>query len=189
MTKGYTTSGEPAPAGVYEGSRALTVQSYVEANSKNGVQHEGSVLLTAVPALGINDTIFLTGSKPVALKGRVVSYSGEGVVAEIYSGATYTGGTEADYQNASDINPVAGESKIIVGATIVTDGSLNFAPIYALGNKSRQGQGSTLSVLGSERLLKPNTAYLLRLASLDSAAQDISSFLTWYEGGLDLPQS
>lgn len=176
------------PDGAFEGNRALTVQSYVEANSKIGVQHEGSALFTAVPALGINDTIFLTGSKPVALKGRVVSYSGEGVVAEVYSGATYTGGTEADYQNASDINPVVGESKIIVGATIVTDGSLNFAPIYSLGNKSNQGQGSTLSVLGSERLLKPNTPYLLRLASLDSAVQDISSFLTWYEGDLDLPQ-
>lgn len=175
------------PAGVFEGTRALTVQSYVEANSKNGVQHEGSTILPAVPALGVNDTIFLTGSKPVALKGRVISYSGEGVVGEIYGEPTYTGGTEAPYQNASDINPVAGESKIIVGATITDDGYLPFAPVYALGNKSNQGQGSTLSVLGSERLLKPNTAYLLRLASLDSSAQDISSFLTWYEGDLDLP--
>jgi len=176
------------PAGVFEGYRALTVQSYVEANSKNGVQHEGSVLLTAVPGSGTNNTIFLTGSLPVALKGRVISYSGEGVSGEIYSGATYTGGTEATYQNASDINPVAGEAKIIVGASIVTDGFLAFAPVYSIGNKSNQGQGSTSSVLGAERLLKPNTAYLLRLTSLDASAQDISSYLSWYEGGLDLPQ-
>lgn len=176
------------PSGVFEGERAMTVQSYVEANSKLGVQHEGSTLLQDVAAGASNDTIFLTGALPVALKGRVINFDGTGVKGEIYTGATYTGGTVAEYQNASDINPAAGLAQIIVGATITADGDLAFAPTYSFGNDSNQGKGGIQSTLGGEKLLKPNTAYLLRLTSLDTATQNISSFLTWYEGELDLPR-
>ena len=38
------------PDGLYSGTRAMTIQSYVEANSKLGVQHEGSTLLQGVAA-------------------------------------------------------------------------------------------------------------------------------------------
>lgn len=175
------------PEGLYSGLRAITVQSYIEANSKSGFQHEGSTILLGVPGASSVDTIFLTGSLPVALKGRVISFSGAGVSGFIYETPTYTGGTESEYQNASAINPVMGLSKIIVGSTVADDGNLVFAPNHILGNKSNQGQGSSGSILGAERLLKTNTAYLLRLTSLDTAAQDISSYLTWYEGELDLP--
>lgn len=179
---------EPAPEGLYEGMRAITVQSYVEANSKLGTQHEGSTLLIGVPAGADNNTIFLTGDKPVALKGRVVSYTGNGVSTFIYEAPTYSGGTEADYQNATRINPVVGESQIIVGATITSDGTLAFAPEHLIGNQSNQGKGVTGTVVGREKILKPNTAYLLRLTSLDTQPQDITSLLTWYEGELDLPR-
>lgn len=173
--------------GMTKGVKAVITQSYTEANSKNGVQHEGSTRLVGVIGLSSNDTFFVTGSLPVSLKGRVVRYTGEGVTAEIYTGATYSGGISVDYQNASDINPVTGLSQIIVGATTLTDGVLAFAPDQLIGNKSNQGEGSSGSILGREKLLKPNTVYLFRLTSLDTQTQDISSLLTWYEGGLDLP--
>lgn len=188
-TRNDLLKGITPPDGLYEGGRAVTVQGYVEANSKLGVQHEGSTLLSNIAAGASNDTIFLTGSLPVALKGRVINFDGVGVKGEIYTGATYTGGALAEYQNASDINPVTGLTQIIVGATITNDGDLAFAPTYSFGNESNQGKGGIQSTLGSEKLLKPNTAYLLRLTSLDSSTQNISSFLTWYEGELDLPVS
>lgn len=175
------------PEGIAEGTRALTVQGYVEANVKNGVEHEGSTLLTGVAAGASNDTIFLTGNLPVALKARIIAYSGTGVSGFIFEGATYTGGTPAVYQNANAINPVAGLSQIIVGATVTDDGTLVFAPTHSIGNQSQQGKGTSGTLLGGERILQPNTAYLLRLTSLDSQPQDIASFLSWYEGGLDLP--
>lgn len=174
------------PSGIFEGTRAVTVQFYPEVNSKLGVQHEGSTLLT-IPGLGANNTIFKTGSLPVALKGRIINFSGIGVVGEIYKNPTYTGGGTVTYQNASDINPVAGESQIIVGATVTATGVLAFAPTPAFGNSSNQGKGGLLPSLGDEKLLKPNTTYLLRLVSLDPQSQQVSSFLTWYEGELDLP--
>lgn len=174
------------PTGIASGDRAMTVQSYTEANSKRGVQHEGSTLL-AMPGDGVNDTIFLTGSLPVAMKGRTINFNGVGVKGEIYTGVTYTGGTPAVYQNASDINPVPGLSQIIVGATVTDPGTLAFAPVYAFDNSSVVGRGGAVILLGGEKLLKPNTAYLFRLTSLDTQPQSVSSFLTWYEGGLDLP--
>jgi hypothetical protein len=176
-----------APLGAYEGLRALTTQSYTEANAKNGAQHEGSTLLLGVVGLASNDTIFLTGALPVSLKGRVIGFTGNGVVAEIFELPTYSGGASATYQNASAINPIAGLSQIIVGATVTADGTLVFAPDYLIGNTSNQGKGVTGAIIGREKIMKPNTAYLFRLTSLDTQAQDITSLLTWYEGELDLP--
>lgn len=174
------------PEGIYDGTRAVTIQGYVEANVKNGVQHEGSTLLT-IAGLASNDTIFLTGALPVALKGRIISYTGDGVSGEVFETPSYTGGASVPYQNANTINPVAGLSQIIVGSTVTDDGTLAFAPTYSLGNTSNQGKGATDTGIPTEHILKPDTAYLLRLTSLDSASQQVASFLTWYEGELDLP--
>lgn len=180
-------SGEPAPAGLYEGVRAMTVQGYAEANVKLGVQFEGSALFN-ITANGINDTVFLTGTKPVSLKGRKISYDGAGVTASIFEAPSYTGGSSAAFQNANAINPVAGESQIIVGATITTDGDLIFSPVHSLGSTSFFGGDAQISQIEAEHILQPNTAYLLRLESLDGAAQRVASHLSWYEGDLDLPR-
>lgn len=171
----------------FNGTRAINTQSYIESNAKRGRQHESSVLATLAGSAS-RDTIFLTGALPVSLKGRVISHTGGGITASIFTGATYTGGTQFIYQNASDINPVAGLSQIIVGSTILTDGTLAFAPTYLIGNLSNQGKGGSNKIAGTENLLKPNTAYLLRIESLDNQSQEVSSFITWYEGDLDLPQ-
>ena len=181
------------PIGVFTGKRAITVQGYREANVKNGLEYEGSVLLT-LAGNGVNDTIFLTGALPVSLKSRSVSYTGEGVKSEIFELPTYTGGVSVAYQNANAnavppigaVPPATGLSSIIVGATVTNEGVLKFAPIYGLGNVSNQGKGATNEALGDERIFKTNTAYLLRQTSLDSASQSVSSFLTWYEGELDI---
>lgn len=178
--------GEPAPAGLYEGLRAMTVQSYVEANVKLGVEFEGSTILNLTGS-GTSNTVFLTGSKPVSLKGRKLSYDGAGVTASIFESPTYTGGSEAATQNANAINPAIVESKIIVGSTLTDDGTLIFAPIHSLGSTSFFGGDAQISQIEAEHVLKPNTAYLLRIDSLDTAAQRVASHLSWYEGELDLP--
>lgn len=175
-------------AGYFNGLAGVISQTYTEANSKLGTQHEASALFAGVAGLASNDTIFITGALPLSLKGRVIGYSGLGVTAEIFRGPTYTGGTAAVYQNASDINPVTGLSQIITGATVTATGTLVFAPDYLIGNASNQGKGDPGKVLGRERLLRRNTTYLLRLTSLDTQPQNITSLLSWYEGELDLPR-
>lgn len=186
LEKIITASGEPAPEGLYSGTRAITVQSYVEANIKNGLEHQGSTILTIAGGAS-NDTIFLTGALPVALKGRVISYTGDGITGEIFEAPTYTGGTSAPYQNGNAINPVTGLTQILINPSVTTDGVLKFAPTHSFGNQSNQGKGEADTGIVGERILKPNTAYLFRLTSLDTASQQVSSFLSWYEGELDLP--
>ena len=175
------------PSDAFIGMRALNVQGYIESNIKLGVQHEGSTLLLGVAGNTSNNTIFLTGDSPVVLKSRNISFTGVGVTAFIYEGSTYTGGTSAPYENPNAINPVAGLSTIIVGANIDVQGTLIFAPDNLIGPDSAQSKGSIGKDVGQEKILKPNTAYQLRLKSLDSQPQNIASIISWYEGGLDLP--
>lgn len=175
--------------GIVLGTRAITVQGYQEANVKNGVQYEASKNFGSVAGSTSIDTIFTTGSLPVALKGRVVSFTGDGVSAFIFKAPSFTGGSTEAFQNATDINPVAGGITITTGVTLTDDGTLLFAPIHAFGNSSNQGKGGILTLLEPEQILAPNTDYLLRLTSLDASAQNIASHLRWYEGGLDLPST
>jgi hypothetical protein len=176
-----------APVGSYIGLRALTVQSYTEANSKNGTQHEASVYLQSVAGGASNDTIFLTGASTVILKSRTIGFDGLGVTSSIYESPTYTGGTPITYYNTSAVNPVTGLMQILGSPSVTGDGVLKFAPSNLIGSGSNQGRGSTGSTDGGERILKANTAYLFRLTNLDPGAQDITSFVSWFEGTPDLP--
>ncbi|CAM0037785.1 hypothetical protein VPH184E373B_0031 [Vibrio phage 184E37-3b] len=182
------TQGEPAPEGLYEGRRAMTVQGYEEANIKLGVQFEGSKNFGEVAGGTVLNTIFRTGNLPVSLKRRLVSFTGEGVTGEIFINPTYTGGTSESYQNGTTISPAVGISQILVNLTTLTDdGTLAFAPVHAFGNASNQGKGGVLALIEPEHILAPNTDFLLRLTSLDSNPQSLASHLVWYEGNLDLP--
>lgn len=181
------------PDGLFTGTRAMTVQGYREANVKNGLEFEGSTLLNLAGGVS-NNTIFVTGNLPVSLKSRSISYTGDGVKSEIFELPTYTGGVSVAYQNANAnftplaeaVPPAIGLASILVGATVTDDGVLKFAPAYGIGNVSNQGNGATNESISDEHILKENTAYLLKLTSLDAQSQQIASFLTWYEGLLDL---
>lgn len=175
------------PNGTINGTRAVNVQFYTESNIKLGLQHEGSTLLLGLAGASSNYTVFITGSLPTVLKARTVSYTGDGITAEIFKAPTYTGGVNAPYQNPNDINPVAGLAQILTVPAVTNEGTLVYAPIHYIGNQSRQGRGATGIAVGGERILAPNTTYLLKLTSLDPSAQDVTSFLSWYEGVLDLP--
>lgn len=176
------------PPGAFSGLRAMTVQSYVEANVKNGVQYEVSSLSSAVAAGANIDIVFIVGPKPVVIKAREITFNGARLIARAYVGPTYTGGTPAPYFNLNTRNPVAGGVQILVGATITNTGVESSAPTYALGST---GQGNTVvgsyRIAGSERVLAPNTTVMLRITNTDTVPQDIATYATWYEGGTDLP--
>jgi hypothetical protein len=176
------------PDGLYTGERAMNVQSYEESNIKLGLQFEGSKNFGSVSGGAVLNTIFRTGILPVSLKKRSVSFTGDGVQGEIFINPTFTGGNTEVYQNATTISPSVGLSQIITGITLQDEGVLTFAPVYAFGNASNQGKGGVLTLIEVEHILAPNTDFLLRLTSLDTAAQNLASHLTWFEGLLDLPR-
>lgn len=186
-TRGLPVINIDQPTGLYDGNRAMTIQTYNEANSKNGKNFELSALFenvsTGVPA----KAIFLTGSLPVILKSRTFGYTGSAIKADVFTGPTYTGGAPATIYNTNDINPVASTVTILQGATITDDGVQLAASTYLLGGTKNQDKGSASIASGTEYVFKPNTAYLFSVQSLDSATQDIAVHNGWYEGEPDLP--
>ena len=175
------------PVGVFQGFRAIITQNYIEANVKWGVQHEASRLFTL--AGGANsDSIMITGSNPVALKNRTLGYDGSGIEARIFRAPAYSGESAIILpRNPNDINPVTSEVALYTDAVVTVVGTEVFAPAFLLGATGNNSKGAVGAVVGQEKILRPNTTYLLRLTNLDSQAMQVSAYISWYEGGLDLP--
>lgn len=174
---------------VLVGLEAFTVQSFTEANCKNGTQYEVSTYTDAFLAGTSRDVIAITGSKPVLIKNREFTFTGGDLTTAIYRAPTYTGGTSTPYYNLSDINPVAGEAVLLLGATVTSPG-IQISPAYTLlASVPQTGQAVTptnaeSSLSGMERVLRPNTTYLLRTTNISLATIRLSTKSTWYEGHL-----
>lgn len=181
--------GAMPPVGLYEGLRAMTVQSYTEANVKNGVQYECSIYVGALAGGANIDLVFNTGSKPVIVKNRQVGFTGVGLEAIVYGGTTFTGGTTVPVYNLTALNPVATTVQVLLNPTILTTGTEGGARSHYIGTSSGAGnQVGTFVAPDTERVLAPFTTYMLRLTNLDSQAIKATVYLTWYEGTLDLPR-
>ena len=174
------------PQGIYDGTRAITTQSYVEANAKNGTQHELSAYFPSMTNNESITAIVTTTALPVVIKKRTASYTGDGVILQIFEGTTYSslGGEIAQF-NLSRINPVASGVTFNSDPVINDDGELAFASEYLIGNESNQSQGGTGIEGSKELILKPNTTYAFRVTSL-SASQNVFIYNSWYEGELDV---
>lgn len=177
------------PDGAFTGLRALTIQSYTEANVKNGVQFEASAFIPALTGGANHDTRFTTGAKPVIIKARQLGFDGDGLTARVFRAPTTSGGVAVPVYNLNDINPVATTIAALSGVTTTVTGTEIAAPTTSLGSDllgiSTQG---TYAVAGAERILRPNTAYLLRLTNLAPlTAERVAVYLSWYEGDTDLP--
>jgi hypothetical protein len=182
--------GNGMPDELFTGMRAMTIQGYTEANVKNGVQFEVSSYIPALPSLASVVTLFRTGDKPVAVKARIVGFDGAGVTARVYKNPTYSGGTPVTTFNLSDINPQASTVEVLAGATVTNLGTEFGAPSYMIGSTAPGNQTlGSFGVAGQERDLAPNRVYALELTSTDATdAQRVGAYLSWYEGGLDLPR-
>lgn len=176
------------PPGVFSGFRAQTVQSYNEANVKNGNQFELSSNTAALAAGASIDVIFTTGASPVIIKGRIVKFDGLSLATRVYRAPTFTGGSIVPYFNLNDRNPATGLSTVRSGATVTATGTEFGAATFDIGSAGNGNSSlSTYSVSGNERLLAANTVYLQRITNDSAATQRVASYLTWYEGGTDLP--
>lgn len=176
----------------FTGLRALVVQNYTEANVKNGLQFEMSGNNDAVAAGGNVDIVFTVGSKPVIVKERIVAFTGTKITAQVFEAPTVTGGTGTTVvvYNLNRISPAATTVSALLGQTVTNNGTKVGADTVAYGG-SGVGQSvvSTFAAQGAERILKPNTKYLLRITNGDAAAQKIAVYATWYEGTPDLPEA
>lgn len=179
------------PEGAFSGTRAITQQSYLEANVKLGVQYEFSFYQPAFAAGSTIDFILVTGSKPVSIKSINFAFNGIGFTYTLYRDPVYTGGTPLVYYNKSTINPVTGLVQIIGGATVTDAGTQVGAMRTFLGSEPQAGNRNVTTIavdeLDLETVLAPNSVFMYRRVSIDTEAQAVSAYATWYEGDLDLP--
>lgn len=165
--------------------RALRDGSIIQEGTRTGRLYNASRRVTGVAAGANVDRIFTVGALPVYLFQREVGRSGLGVSASIYRGPTFTGGTLDPVYSVNDLTGDGDLSTIQlrIGPTVTAVGTQTIATSYAIGNTSNQGQGG-IAELKQPLYMLPNTAYLLRITSLDSQAQDITASIAWYEGYL-----
>lgn len=170
------------------GLRAFTVQFYTEANVKQGLQYEYSTDNSTLAAGGVQRLLFVTGSKPAIIKSRQLSFTLTKITTRVYKNPTYTGGAPATIYNLNDINPQPSTVTILTGANITDPGEEFGAPNYIYGAAGiGNSESGTFTAQGIERVLAPNTAYVLELENSGSGEHAISAYLTWYEGTPDLP--
>lgn len=176
---------------VYSGTQGLTIQPFTEANCKNGVQFETSSYLPSLGAGLSTFAIFKTSSKFALLKNRQISYTGKGVTADVFINPTYTGGTSVPSFNLRlDAFAQTATVQILTGMTVTANGTQIAASTVGIGTA---GQGSntvgTFSGFGQqgvERVIPLNTTLLLRITNRDTAACELSTYATWYEGPLSV---
>lgn len=172
------------------GTVAVIIQGYPEANAKNGTQWEAQRRITGMALNQVAYSIIKTGSLPVDLKARLFAYTGTGIEARVYMNPTYTGGT-TEGNPIYNMNTIPGaaavlQTQLLTGFTLIDNGEEKAAPLSLIGPSQVQGKGSLLASYGGNRILAPNTSYLLTFQSLD-ADQTVTARLEFYEGELDLP--
>ena len=83
---------------------------------------------------------------------------------------------------------MAGTVQILVNPSITSNGTEAAAPTYAVGTdpqgNNHVGSVGTFAVPGLERVLAPNTTYMLTVTNPELDPQRVSVFVTWYEGKL-----
>ncbi len=183
--KPYNLLGLPVDERVYTGYKAITIQSFTEANSKNGTEFEFSCESATVAAGASLDIVFTTDGIPVLIKNRQVSFSGAEIRAALYKGTTYTGGTTVPIFNLNTDLLLPTYSVAKLSPTITSLGTLVSAtPVfYGATNQGNRYVG-TFSTTGAERVLSKNTTYLYRVTNQDIGVCKISIYTSFYEGEL-----
>lgn len=156
----------------------------MSANTLSGMAWEAQRVLTGMTAGQRAASIIKTGNLPVLLKSRIFAYTGDGVTVNLYSGPTYTGGTPDPVFNMSRISTNTLKAQLLTGFTLTADGVQAAATMSLVGPSGSQYKGSHMTHFGSNRLLAPNTSYLLTFTSI-SASQTVTARLEFLEGILD----
>lgn len=172
-------------------SKSRIVRNYTEANVVSGLQYEWAGYQSDFSNAAPFDVVIITGANPVSIKGLSWNFDGLGFSSTLYRNPVYTGGEPSTYYNKNTKNPVTGSMVILLGATVSNPGVQESATKTILGSREN---GSRVTVTlateaqGLETVLEENSVFLLRRVSLDTLPQRVSSYATWYDGELEMPQ-
>lgn len=180
------------PPGVFEGNRALNIQTYTETNVKRGVQFETSAFIPSVLAAANVDVLIVTGPLPVTIKNRSIATTAVTATYTLYKNPTATAGTSVPIYNLNANPAIAQATGVAINLTATTTsvGTQIAAPVYIVGSTGNgQAVLGTFDTLGIERQLAPNTTYLARFSNTSAATCSVAVSSTYFEGFTDLPLS
>lgn len=175
------------------GQQAITIQPYTEINVKRGLEFYFRASYPAanpIPASGVRKIYFATGDSTVLVKLRIFDYVGQELQIQIFEAPTgVTGGTPIVPSNWNRVNPQPSTVTITKDVTAATDGApFDPEPDYFFGAATAPARDVSSIPSGRERVLSPNTEYLVVITNNDaSAGARCQYFLDWYEGEPDLP--
>lgn len=179
----WNVIGAPIDERTYTGLKALCVQPFIESNVKNGTQWEVSFENNSLASGAYSDAILTTGSQYVLVKSRLLNFTGSEIEASVYKNPTFTGGSVLPVYN---LNTEIGGSPLAVmkiGATVSNVGTEVAAKSHAYGTDTNVQQAvGTYNVNGLERVLQPNTSYLLRIQNQATTTIKLAGYITFYEG-------
>lgn len=180
---GWSVMNAPIDERVYNGLKALTTQPFVESNVKNGTQWEVSFENNSLASLAYSDAVMTTGNQYVLIKNRQITFTGSEIEVSVYKNPNFTGGSILPIYN---LNTAIGGSPLAVlraGVTVSSPGTEIAAKNHAYGTDTNVQQAvGTYSVNGLERVLMPNTSYLLRIQNQSATSIKLAGYITFYEG-------
>lgn len=182
-------------ANVIGGDNAFVVQPFTEANVKRGLQYyirtawaSDPVSNGVIPGGASRKLHFVIGAKQILVKLRIFEYSGEELKIEIFSNPVgVTGGDNLPVINWNAVNPVASTVTVTENVSTTSDGT-PFAgkPEYFFG-AANANQRDTLSIPeGRERVIPPNSEFLVIITNTNGQDARAQYFLDWYEGPTDI---
>lgn len=177
--------------GIITGLRAITVQSYSEANSKNGLQFYTRLSwpkADEIPSGETRNIIFKTTTKNALAKVRIVHYSAEEVELNIIKGVEVTTpGTAITPSNYSGVNAAVTTVELQKDAVFTGGTPIDPEPEYYFGS-SASGQRTGDSIPeGRERVLPTVETYAITIKNTGTGTARVQYYLDWYEGAPDLP--
>lgn len=172
------------------GLRAQSVQFYDEINKKRGRQWEASREIAATAGTKYYSILKAGSVYPVDLKSRVLSATGDGIIARVYNitSANYTGGTQDPVYSMRPSMGVVLGAQLLTGFTLTTpvaNLTKRGADLSLRVNSQGSQGGFTPAGFGSNRFIEQNEQILLEIESL--GVQTIFARLEFYEGPLDFP--
>ena len=173
------------PTEVFTGQRAMTVQSFTEANVKRGLQFyaraSGIVAANTSWMLGVR-----VGPQPVVVKARECYSNAETLMVQVYKECEFIDGAPMRVENYNDLTPVGSTTEILTGI-VPTDEGVTWGGQERLWGDGKVGQHLAPWAPGVERVLAPGRIYIVEIRNLGATVCEVDYGLTWFEGWPDLP--
>lgn len=171
---------------IIDGNKSITVQPYTELNIKNGLQfyiRASWPLADTISAGSTRKLHFAFGNKTILVKRRIFDYISEELQIVVSANPTgVSGGTGLTVRNWNAKTPQTSIATVTKGVTTTSDGTPIDDPEYFFGGGATGQRIQSSIPEGYERVIPPNSEYIVAITNTSTSTARAQYALTWYEG-------